>query len=379
MTTEKQIENTKICHLTSVHPRDDIRIYLKECKSLAKVSSFDVFLVVADGLGNEQKEGVQLIDVGKPPKRLSRIFKTPKKIFEKAIRIDASIYHLHDPELIPIGLKLLRKRKKVIFDAHEDFPKQLLSKPYLNTFSKFFLSRLFSFYENYAFKKYSGLIAATPSIETKLLSINKNSMAINNYPMLNEFKNTVDWATKKNNAIYVGGITEIRGAKEFIRAMTLANIKIDLIGFFSEQALEKELKNLPQWLNVNYHGFKDRDTVAQLLSYAKVGIVTFLPVPNHIDSQPNKMFEYMSAGLPVIASHFPLWKNVIELNNCGICVDPTDSNEIKKAIQYIIDNPLQAEKMGKNGMKAIKNTYNWANEEKKLVTFYKNLIETVNE
>jgi glycosyltransferase involved in cell wall biosynthesis len=87
------------------------------------------------------------------------------------------------------------------------------------------------------------------------------------------------------------------------------------------------------------------------------------------------MFEYMSAGLPVIASNFPLWKEIVEGNKCGICVDPMDPKAIASAIQWMIDHPEEAEEMGKNGRRAVETKYNWANESKKLVGLYQRLIQ----
>ena len=108
-----------ITHLTSAHPRYDTRIFFKECISLAK--NYKVNLIVADGLGDEEKNTVYIYDVGKVEGRLNRIFKTTKKVLQRAIELDSDVYHLHDPELIPIGLKLKKMGKKVIFDAHEDY------------------------------------------------------------------------------------------------------------------------------------------------------------------------------------------------------------------------------------------------------------------
>ncbi|MBD3768073.1 MAG: glycosyltransferase, partial [Gammaproteobacteria bacterium] len=103
------------------------------------------------------------------------------------------------------------------------------------------------------------------------------------------------------------------------------------------------------------------------------GLVTFLPAPNHIDAQPNKMFEYMSAGLPIITSIFPLWREIVEGNQCGLCVDPLDPQAIGEAIQYLIDNPVEAEQMGKNGRQAVEQKYNWTIEEQKLLDLYAGL------
>ena len=135
------------------------------------------------------------------------------------------------------------------------------------------------------------------------------------------------------------------------------------------------MKLKKDWDIVNNYGYINRKETIQIMSKSKVGMVTFFPVPNHIDSQPNKMFEYMSAGIPVIGSYFPLWKEILEVNECGICVNPEDSDDISKAIKYLIENEDTAEQMGKNGREAVLEKYNWGIEEKKLINIYKLLIK----
>lgn len=107
---------------------------------------------------------------------------------------------------------------------------------------------------------------------------------------------------------------------------------------------------------------------------ADCGLVCFQPAPNQINAMPRKMFEYMAASLPVIASNFSLWKEIIEGNKCGICVDPLNPKEIAKAIDYLIEHPQDARRMGENGRKAILEKYNWENESVKLLNLYDKLV-----
>lgn len=367
----------KISHLTSVHPRYDTRIFLKECSSLA-AHGFTVSLIVADGKGDEKNNNVAIFDVGASEGRLDRMLNAPSRIMKKAVELDADIYHLHDPELIPIGLKLKKLGKKVIFDAHEDIPKQILGKHYLKKHTKLIISNAFSIYERWAFRKFDAIISATPFIREKYLAMNMISVDINNYPILGELNiDEINWLHKKNQVCYVGAITRVRGIHEMVQAMAFVNseTRFSLGGSFNHSNFEKDVKAESGWKKVDELGWLDRNEIRETLSESVAGLVTLHPIINYLDSLPVKMFEYMAAGIPVIASNFPLWKEIIEENQCGLCVDPLNPSSIAEAIDYIIANPNKAASMGKNGQIAVEEKYNWGNEEAKLISLYRTLFD----
>lgn len=370
------IMHMKIAHLTSAHPRDDIRIFTKECRSLA-AAGHEVMLVVADGLGPEVRDGVRILDVGAARGRFDRVFRVTRRVYAKALALEADVYHFHDPELLPVGGALRRAGKRVVFDAHEDVPKQLLGKHYLGPVTKRLLSFVFAAYERLACRKLDGIITATPNIRDKFLRINRNTIDINNFPMIGELEGNISWERKADEVCYIGGIAAIRGIREMVAAMAVMSpkIRLNLVGGFVEADVEKEVRTAPGWHQVNPLGVLDRAGVRDVLARSKAGIVTFLPVPNHVDAQPNKMFEYMSAGVPVIASHFPLWREIVEGNECGQCVDPLDPTAIADAVNRLVGDPVLAQRMGENGRRAVAERYNWAAEEKKLLSFYERLQE----
>ncbi|MEL3970750.1 glycosyltransferase family 4 protein [Rossellomorea oryzaecorticis] len=373
----------KVCHLTSVHPTEDIRIFVKECSYLSE-AGFDVSLVV----GNSEsytKNGVDII--GAPVRssnRYLRMLKGPQSVYKKALEVDADVYHFHDPELLPVGLLLKSKGKKVIYDVHEDVPQQVLSKQWIPKPLRKLVSRMVEGLERYASNRFDAVVTATPTINERFLTYQQNSVTIHNFPIMNELigEGSAD-AVKpmdKNKIVYIGGITRLRGIEEMVRSMEELNkdtassdVTLHLAGAFAPPSLQEEMEQLEGWKHVNFEGYLNRKEVSDLLNTSSVGLVILHPEPRYVVSYPIKLFEYMSAGLPVIASDFPLWRGIVEDAQCGICVDPMSPGEIADAVRYLLNNKEEARKMGENGRKAIMNKYNWEQESVRLVELYKSL------
>lgn len=370
----------KVAHLSTAHGRNELRVHLKECNSLAS-RNYSVHYIVADGKGDEIIDNVNVIDAGRCGNRFKRMILNPWKVLLKARQTHSKIYHFHDPELLLIAPFLLLSGAKVIYDSHEDIPRSLLTRDWIPPLFKKPLSFTFELFENTVSKMLSGVIGATPYIANRFKQINENTIDINNFPLQNEIDNFCEISNQRKsntvqklNVCYIGGINKIRGIKEIVSAMNSCDNNLTLAGWFESQGIENEATSTPGWDKVNYVGTVSRNEVSEILASSLAGLVIFHPVPNHINAQPNKIFEYMAAGIPVICSNFPLWREIIDEYKCGICVNPLDPKSIADAIRYLKDNKDKAELMGMNGQQAILSKFNWKAEETKLFNFYSNIL-----
>jgi glycosyltransferase involved in cell wall biosynthesis len=371
----------KTTHLTSVHNPSDVRVFVKECLTLAN-AGYQVVLVAA---GGEERvvDGVQIRAVPKPKSRLERVTKTAWMVYRVALREKSDVYHFHDPELIPIGLLLGLKGKRVVYDVHEDVPRQIFSKHYIPKWLRGFVGGAVELMEIFTARRLSALVTATPYISSRFEHLNPCVVTVQNFPLLNELasKTTgLPWERRERAVAYVGGMTVPRGIREMVTAFSLLPehyaAELHLAGSYTPGILHEELVKLPGWERVQELGFLDRDGVRQALGKVRAGLVLFHPEPNHINAYPNKMFEYMAAGIPVVASDFSLWREIVESAGSGLLVDPLDPRAIADAVRYLLDNPKEAEEMGRNGRRAVEERYNWGSEERKLLNLYEELLSS---
>lgn len=362
----------KICHLTTAHARYDTRIFLKECCSLAE--RYETHLIVSDGKGNEVKNNVHIHDTGvKTSNRLVRFIRIVQLTYREARVLNCDLYHFHDPDFIPAAVLLKIIGKKVIYDTHEDVPRQMVTKDYLGIFKKP-IAFCFELLENWAARRFTAVITATPFIRKRFIKINPRAYNINNYPLLHELSAGEHSFMNSNTIVYVGGVTKAKGVPKLIDALDYIPVTLELAGPFETEGLREELMNKPGWKKVNYHGNLDRRKTLELLKGSRAGIVTFNPVPNYVNALPIKMFEYMSAGLPVVCSAFASWKEIVEDNHCGVSADPMDPKDIADKIMLILNDPASAAIMGKNGIQAVKEKFNWEKEKEKLFIVYADVL-----
>lgn len=367
---------TKICHITTVHSRYDTRIFYKECSTLAK-AGFDTTLLVSDIKQDEVLFDVKIKSIGdKPLSRVQRILKSSSKVFDEAVRINAEIYHLHDPELLPIGLKLKKTGKSVIFDSHEDIPSDIMDKQWIPKPLRSMISRVYSLYEKRVLKRLDAIVSVTPHLTKRLQSINENTIEITNYPILRE----IQQARNKEKAIcFAGNIKREYNHHLILEALDqLGGIKYILAGQ-GDPAYIEELKQMKGWKYVEYLGLIPVNNVYDIYSRSCAGISVH-QYSNNVGGKEGslgiiKNYEFLMSGIPIITTDFSIWEDIIQRYECGICISPQDVNAIASAIRFLIENPDTAQSMGYKGRKAVEEEYNWGTQEVKLIKMYEDIIK----
>lgn len=367
----------RIVHLSTVHPRRDIRIFHKECRSLA-AAGWEVILVVGDGLGDEETDGLRIVDIGvRPAGRLRRMREQPRRALACVRELKPALVHFHDPELLPVGVQLQREGVLAVYDAHEDVPRQILTKQWIPALLRPMLSRIFELYENRQVRRLRAVVAATPHIRDRFKALGVTALTVANYPHPTELTappgNTP--REREQAMCYVGGITRTRGALQMVQVLErLPGVRLLLCGSMEDAALEQQLRAMPGWRQVDYLGQVDRNGVREVMARSRLGLVTLLPLPSYQDALPIKMFEYMSAELPVLASDFPLWRDIVERAGCGVCVDPTDVDRMAQAITALLADPARCARLGRQGREAVEREFNWPRQEQVLLAGYEQLL-----
>lgn len=372
---------TKICVLTTVHHAYDGRIYHKQCKSLKK-TGYEVTLLAPEPDKRIEDDGIELLPIEKPKKEWKRFLRT-FSVFKLAKDTKADLYHFHDPELLPVGVMLrIFTKKPVIFDVHEHYPNAIMSKKYLKKWLKNPIRIAYELTERISLPIISGVIYTTEEVGERYQSY--NSCKIENYPLAEMFTPSKKINKNEDSLLYLGGITPIRGIEELIEGFEIAsklrpNAKLMFVGSFESNSFEKKIHEKVREYQledkIEFKGKVPYEQIEEYLSMTKIGIIPYLPVPNHLVCLPNKLFEYMAAGVAVIASDFPHYRKVVESSNSGLLVNPERPQSLANAMLTLLEDSSLTKQMGSNGKKAFTETYNWNSEEERLLAFYKKLLK----
>lgn len=280
--------------VTSVHPPDDPRIRIKTAGTLADAGWDVTFVCRSPGPSRVDEMTVRSLD----GPRIARTVKAVWVMFGSK----ADVVVVHDPELLvgAIPLAVVRGRNRVVFDLHEDLPRQLSTRsatpPWLRQLSSSMATAILRMTE-----RVMTITLAEPQYGRVFAG---EHVVFRNLPVPGSLP------TRKADAegvVYVGDVTRERGALLLVAAAGAADAgPLTLIGRCGS-GLRRELEALASdsGVEIRMPGFLPYEEAWNLASRCLVGVSPLLDLPNYRDSLPTKVLEYRSVGLITIASDLP--------------------------------------------------------------------------
>lgn len=368
----------RIVHLTSAHSPTDNRIYYKEVLSLA-ACGHELFLIAPSSTWERTTSGgATTITIKRAKTRLGRFLVTTSLVFYKAWRLNADLYHFHDPDLTPYGLLLKLFGKKVVIDIHENYAGDVFAKGWIPHALRPLVSRLMQSMLDAGVKTLDGAVTADDVLRDRYAGLRRDGgvVSAHNYPIISPELLGADISRKRyenRRILFLGGASAHRCIQEFTDALDLLGdeaFAARIGGNHNDQDLLGACKLKRSWPKVDYVGSISFAGVTQSMLDSSISINLFSDSPNHHDIRSNRLFESMAAGLPVVVSNFPKWRAFIDEYQCGIAVDPHDPQEISQAINRLLTDPELCVRYASNGRRAALENYRWDTQAAKIKQLY---------
>ena len=377
----KPTHKLKVCHFASVHTTTDTRVFHRECTSLAKF--FDVTFI---GIGNKSglMNNVNVIAVPKPSNRIYRLLFTTWKVFFLAWKQHADIYHIHDAELIPFAFLFALRGKKVIYDIHENTYEDIMRKPWILDSFRWVLGLLFKTLEWLSAQSmYTILVIAKPEFAKKFIT--RKRVIIQNFAdfeQFNSYRITQRQAIVANNLFYIGTVYDYYyDLIPIIKALHILKQQGKIIHFhcvgYKGRYVDTVLSKLPEYEELkeqlHFYGYLNTTEGYEISKTCKVGLCLKNQPEEILLSHERKFFEYMAAGLPVLACNYHIYKEIIDTHQIGKYVTIDDAKAISAALDELFFTTQKLDMYAANGVDAAELTFNWHAEETKLVDLYNNM------
>jgi glycosyltransferase involved in cell wall biosynthesis len=366
----------KVVHLSSHHEPFDNRVFARECQSLAQ-AGYDVTLIVQHDR-DEVRSGVRILGVPRYCNRLERVTRTAFRVFRRALAERADIYHFHDPELIPWAMALRLLGKRVVYDVHEDYAQAAGVRPWLPAWARRLTARFYDLLAALARNSVDKVVIAERYYDRRF----PGATHVLNYPRLEKFKalTTIERHRPATlRLLYTGSITASRGAVNHARILRhLPEAELLMIGHCDGETaglLRAEagpgarllLPHVDRWV-------EHEEIVAAYREPWTCGLAVFSFSQHYCEKELTKFFEYMAAGLPILCSDFPAWRELIEGSGVGLCVDPEDPAAAAAAIRRLHADPALFQAMSEAGRLASLDRFSWSSQARNLVGAYRDLL-----
>ncbi len=299
------------------------------------------------------------------------------RLLTGALKSRYPLFHIHDPDLLPVALILKLFGRRVIYDIHDDYEASLTVRLRNRGWVGRLVPALWWWFERNAARALDGIVVADRHLAQKFARC--NPVILGNYPRRDFTTMAKTDGETTFNLIYVGGVTRERGlemALKALRLLPMPEVRLHIIGTSREADLLDLLRSDPR---VVLHGRVAWTELHRHYVRAHIGLALYQPLESFLyypGENAVKVIEYMAAGIPVLCSDFPGLKNFVEHTGCGLVVQPNDPQAIAAQIRELFENSNLRQKLGANGRRLFESEYHWEKHEHKLVELYDRTLTT---
>lgn len=362
-----------ICHCTIAHSQLKSRTFHRQLLPLA-AKGFEI-RYLSPVASSTIIPGVRLIPIPRR-KGVWGLLAFWPELLRKLLRQQADLYHFQDPQLLPLALALkLIFRKRVVYDAYEDFPSIAAAKRSLPSLLRPVAAALVGLTERTAARFCDAIITADPITLCRFARIRSSKkLVFYNFPNLDFFPAPL-LGHPNFDLVYRGGISQRTGIFVLLEALGLLALdrrapKLLLVGYFDnandEKLLKRRIAGLGLGRCVQICSRIPHEEMARVLGRARIGVSPLLPIPKFQKNIPVKIFEYWACCIPVVATDLAPTRPFFRHGEAGLLVRPGSAQELAAAIAWLLDQPESAQRMGGRGRQLITERFSNAKEVQKL-------------
>jgi glycosyltransferase involved in cell wall biosynthesis len=371
-----------ICHITTVHPAKDARIFYRMCRGLA-AKKIAVVLIAPGSFAPEPylrpSRWNDNLSQATRPQRAGIALKA-------ALAENAHVYHFHDPELIPMALvlKILKPANAVIYDVHEDYPSMMRDKYWLPQWLRPSAALAARLANRLAGRFLSGIVVADRGVAGDFMRTAPGKILLHyNFPSLDLFAQPGGTPPRPTaDLVYLGGLSERAGIFVLLDALEIlaaSGIKptVRLAGYTDGAnglaTIDAALRKRGLSDQVEFNGRLAHTQVPGWLRAGRIGLVMLQAVPKFMKNIPSKMFEYWACGLPVLASDLPPIRQFLVEGENGYLFAPASASQLAERIAYLLSHPERCRSLGSAGQRLVETQWNNDSQIAQLVDFYERL------
>jgi len=375
-----------VCHCTVAHAQLKSRAYHRQLLPMAQTGI--TVRYVAPMQPRALASGVDIVRLCPQASLLQRLIAWPSRLAQ-LLRQKAGLYHIQDPQLLPVAFVLkLFFRKHIIYDAYEDFPSIVASKKSIPALIRPIAAAALALAEQLTARTFDAIITADPLTLRRFARQGKSTkLVFYNFPNLTFFPSPRPHSAGFD-LVYRGGLSERTGTFVLLDALRqlagrLNSPRLLLLGYFdnpeSEESLRRRIRELHLEDFVEIRGRIDHERMAEALGEARIGISPLLAVRKFQVNIPVKIFEYWACGLPVVATDLAPMRPFFRDGEAGLLVPPASAARLAGCISRLLDDPDEAAGMGRRGRQLVAERFNNAAEIRKLSRLFADIGSKTNQ